>query len=120
MEKNLICISCPVGCHLTAKRDGDSGEWEISGNRCPRGAAYAKSELSDPRRVVTATVASNSAVMPRLPVRTREPLPKRHIDALLNRLYQINVNVPVKRGDVLLSNVEGTGVDVIFSCDCPK
>jgi len=120
MEKHLICISCPVGCHLTATRTGDSGEWAISGNRCPRGAIYAQSELSDPRRVVTATVASDSAAMPRLPVRTSQPLPKRHIDALLNRLYRINVNVPVKHGDVLLSNVEDTGVDVIFSCDCPK
>jgi len=120
MEKKMICISCPVGCHLTAKREGDTGEWVISGNRCPRGVVYAKSELSDPRRVVTATVASDSAILPRLPVRTNLPLPKRHIDALLNRLYQLQVNVPVKRGNVLLSDVENTGVDVIFSCDCPK
>jgi len=120
VEKKMICISCPVGCHLTATREGDSGEWEISGNRCPRGAVYAKSELTDPRRVVTATVASDSSLMPRLPVRTDKPLPKRHIDALLNRLYRLEVKVPVKRGDVLLADVEHTGVDVIVSCDCPK
>jgi len=120
MEKNLICICCPVGCHLTATREGDSGEWSVTGNRCPRGAAYAKSELTDPRRVVTATVACDSVLMPRLPVRTNLPLPKRQIDALLNRLYRLKVKVPVKRGGVLIPNVENTGVDVIFSCDCVK
>ena len=52
--------------------------------------------------------------------RTREPLPKRHIDALLNRLYRLNVKVPVRRGDVLLADVEHTGVDVIVSCNCLK
>ncbi|MPM94681.1 hypothetical protein SDC9_141829 [bioreactor metagenome] len=120
MEKNLICISCPIGCHLSATREGDSGEWQISGNRCPRGVVYAVSELTDPRRVVTATVGCDSTRMPRLPVRTREPLPKRHIDALLNRLYRLEVKVPVKRGEVLLADVEKTGVDVVFSCDCLK
>ncbi|WP_294508629.1 DUF1667 domain-containing protein [uncultured Victivallis sp.] len=118
MEKKLICISCPIGCHLTAVRENDSEPWEISGNRCPRGELYAKSELTDPRRVVTATVRSNSTIMPRLPVRTSGPLPKRHIDALLNQLYAMEVEIPVKRGEILLANVENTGIDVIFSSDC--
>lgn len=120
MEKKLICISCPIGCHLTAVRANDSEPWQISGNRCPRGELYARNELTDPRRVVTATVGCDSVLMPRLPVRTSEPLPKRHIDALLNRLYALNVKIPVKRGEVLLKNVENTGIDVIFSCDCSK
>ena len=120
MEKKLICISCPIGCHLTAVRETDSEPWKISGNRCPRGERYAQNELTDPRRVVTATVRCNSVSMPRLPVRTTEPLPKRHIDALLNRLYALEVKIPVKRGEVLLANVENTGIDVIFSCDCKE
>lgn len=49
------------------------------------GRVYAQNELTDPRRVVTATVSGNSTLMPRIPVRTSEALPKRHIDALLNR-----------------------------------
>ena len=120
MEKKLICISCPVGCHLTAVREAGSSGWKISGNRCPRGEAYAQNELADPRRVVTATMACDSAVMPRVPVRTSAPLPKRHIDALLNRLYAMEVKIPVKRGEAVIIDVENTGIDVIFSCDCIK
>ncbi len=120
MEKKLICISCPIGCRLAATRKDESSEWRISGNRCQRGEVYAVNELTDPRRVVTATVACDSIQMPRLPVRTSEPLPKRQIDALLNHLYQLQVKIPVKRGEILIANVENSGIDVIFSCHCEQ
>ena len=63
MEKKLICINCPIGCHLTAERSKDSDAWSVTGNRCPRGELYARNELTDPRRVVTATVRCNSELM---------------------------------------------------------
>ena len=119
MKKELICISCPTGCHLTAGKD-ENGAWQITGNRCPRGKEYGISELTDPRRVVTATVASDSELMPRIPVRTDKALPKKHIAALLNRLYTMQVKVPVKSGDVLIEDIENSKVCVIFSCDCEK
>ena len=99
--------------------DEENG-YAVTGNGCPRGAAYAQDELTDPRRVVTATVASDSPSMPRIPVRTSVGLPRRHIDALLNRLYRLQVKVPVHCGDILLENVENTGVDVIFTSNCEK
>lgn len=117
-EKSLICISCPVGCHLKIKADGDG--YTVSGNQCPRGAAYAINEMTDPRRMVTATVAAESAVMPRIPVRTDRPLPRKLIDDLLNQLYQMKITPPVERGQILIDNVENTGVKVIFSADCPQ
>lgn len=119
-EKHLICISCPTGCRLTASGKTADGEWEITGNRCPRGVVYAQNELNDPRRIVTAVVRSDSEQQPYLPVRTDQPLPKRFIAPLLNRLYQMEVKIPVKCGGLLLADVENTGVNVIFSCDCVK
>lgn len=118
-EKSLICISCPVGCHLKVKGNAAGDGYTVSGNQCPRGAAYAIAEMTDPRRLVTATVAAVSAVMPRIPVRTDRPLPRKLVDQLLNQLYQLNVTPPVKRGQILIDNVENTGVKVIFSSDCP-
>ncbi len=117
-EKSLICISCPVGCHLKIKANG--GGYTVSGNQCPRGAAYAINEMTDPRRLVTATVAANSTTMPRIPVRTDRPLPRKLIDDLLNELYRMKITQPVKRGQVLIDNVGNTGVKVIFSADCPQ
>ena len=119
MKKELICISCPTGCHLTAEHAAN-GQWLISGNRCPRGKVYAINELTDPRRVVTATVASNSEYLPRIPVRTDKALPKRYIAPLLNKLYAMKVKIPVKSGEILLADVENSQINVIFSCDCEK
>lgn len=67
LKKQFLCICCPTGCRLSAERESESAPWRVTGNRCPRGAAYAEDELADPRRVVTATVASDSAAMPRIP-----------------------------------------------------
>ena len=37
--KELICITCPRGCHLQV-----DDNLNVTGNMCPRGAAYAKAE----------------------------------------------------------------------------
>ena len=50
LKKQFLCICCPTGCRLTAERENETAPWKISGNRCPRGAAYAIQELNDPRR----------------------------------------------------------------------
>ena len=41
--RELTCIRCPIGCHITVELD--NGEVKsISGNSCPRGEEYAASE----------------------------------------------------------------------------
>ncbi len=115
MKKELICIRCPIGCRLSAEWKGNFEELNISGNRCPRGAEYAKQELCDPRRIVTAVVPCNSALQPYIPVRTDRELPKHLIDRLLNILYRCRVEIPVRRGDILIKNFENSNVNVIFS-----
>ena len=52
MEKEMICIVCPVGCHISVNTE----TYEVKGNACPRGAVYGKEELTAPKRVVTSTV----------------------------------------------------------------
>lgn len=41
---NIVCIVCPKGCRLTV----DDKTFEVTGNNCPRGAAYGKTELTSP------------------------------------------------------------------------
>ena len=40
--KEIICIVCPRGCQLTVD---EANGYAVTGNGCPRGAAYGKSEL---------------------------------------------------------------------------
>lgn len=113
MIKELICISCPQGCRLTAEYDTAPRNARISGNRCPRGAVYAVNELTDPRRTVTAVVPTVDEKHPVLPVRSTEPFPKEKIPQLLNMLYAMKVNLPVLCGDIILKDALGTGIDII-------
>ena len=108
MRKELTCISCPIGCAMTAERQPD-GSVSVSGNQCARGAQYARDELVDPRRVVTATCRTGSTRHPRLPVRTREPCPREKIPAVLRRIYALRVELPVREGD-LLAELDGVQV----------
>ena len=69
----LICITCPKGCHLRV--DEEKG-FAVTGNSCPRGAEYGRNELQHPVRTVTSTVRIQGADLPRLPVKTDRPLPE--------------------------------------------
>ncbi len=113
MKKELICISCPQGCHLSVEWNKENGDCACTGNRCPRGLLYAKQELTDPRRVVTAVMKTDDPANPFIPVRTDKPFPRAEIPALLNRLYRMTVKTPVKRGEAVLENVDGTQINVI-------
>lgn len=112
--KQLVCIVCPKGCRLTVE-EGD--ELRVTGNACPRGEAYAKQELLDPVRVLTATVALDGGVHPRLPVKTREPIPRDRVREAAALLRQVRAAAPVKAGQVIVSNILGTGVDVVAARD---
>jgi len=52
-----------------------------------------------------------------LPVRTSEPVPKEKIKEVINQLKGLTVKAPVRRGDVILRNVAGTGADIIAEMD---
>ena len=53
MKQKLICIVCPMGCHLDVDVEDD---YAVTGNQCKRGIAYAKKELTNPTRTITSTV----------------------------------------------------------------
>jgi CxxC motif-containing protein len=108
MKKELTCISCPIGCAMTAEFQAD-GSISVTGNQCSRGEQYARDELVDPRRVVTATCRTISAAHPRMPVRSREPCPKDLIPGVLEEIYKMQVTLPVRQGD-LLGNFHGVEV----------
>jgi len=121
MKEELTCITCPLGCRLSAERAAD-GSLAVSGNRCPRGAAYAREELLAPKRVVTATCriavgddgADGREVGPRrVPCKTSAPFPKERVPELLEAIYALEVGLPVERGAVLLPDALGSGIDLV-------
>ena len=72
---HYLCIGCPLGCRLEVEEE--AGEIiEIRGQSCKKGEVFARQEHTDPRRVVTTTVAVAGGLWPRLPVKTEGDVPK--------------------------------------------
>lgn len=110
----MICINCPRGCELEVERDGEAVK--VSGNGCPRGAEYAKAELTNPTRMVTG-LARIAGMRKQLPVKTQKPVPKAKINEVLFQLHQATVQLPVKIGDVVIHDVAATGIDIVATAN---
>lgn len=111
MEK-LICISCPMGCHLEVDVEND---YSVTGNQCKRGIIYARKELTNPTRIVTSTVIISGGINHRLPVKTNDEIPKKMIFAVMEEISKVEVSSPIKCGDVIIKNVLNTNIDVVAS-----
>lgn len=113
MEKrDLICIGCPLGCMITVEMDG-SQVVSVTGNTCKRGDDYARKEVTNPTRIVTSIVGVTGGHLDMVSVKTRNDIPKGKIFDCVQALKGVTVKAPVHIGDVIVSNVAGTGVDVI-------
>ena len=113
--KELICINCPRGCHLTVDE-----QLNVKGNMCPRGAAYGKQEVTNPTRTVTSTVRISGAELPLCPVKTAQPIPKGKMTDIMVSINRISLRAPVRIGDVVIPDVCGTGVDVVVTRNMDK
>jgi|LAHS01.1.fsa_nt_gb CxxC motif-containing protein len=114
--KELICINCPRGCHLTV----DDQLLTVKGNFCPRGAAYGKQEVTNPTRTVTSTVRISGAELPLCPVKTAQPIPKGKMSDIMVSINKITLTAPVHIGDVVIPNVCGTGIAVVATRNMEK
>lgn len=115
--KELICIVCPNGCHLQV--DEKNG-YQVTGNRCPKGAEYGKNELQHPTRVVTSTVCCTGSVSPRCSVKTDRPVPKERIRDVMEAIDRICLTAPVRIGDVILLDICGTGANLVATRNMEK
>lgn len=114
--KVMNCIMCPIGCELTVTLE-DGKFASVTGNNCPRGAQYAKDEVTAPKRMLTYTVRIDGGMMPLLPVVSAAVLPKEKIMDCAAYLRGVKVQAPVKTGDVVVKDILGLGVDIIASRD---
>lgn len=110
MMKELVCIVCPKGCRLKVD---ENNNYAVTGNDCIRGEAYGKKELTNPTRVITSTVKLVGGLHNRLPVKTSSDIPKGMIFDAMKLLDKVEVQSPIKSGDVVVKDILGTGVDFI-------
>ncbi|MCK4613694.1 MAG: DUF1667 domain-containing protein [Thermoplasmata archaeon] len=114
MNKELICIVCPIGCNLNVEYSETSIE-SIEGNLCQKGVEYVEKEIFHPERTLTTSVLVLHGKMPLASVRTTGPIPKAIIKKVMAEIKKIKLEAPVKFGQVIVKDVEGTGVDVVVT-----
>lgn len=112
--RNLTCIGCPMGCSLEVTMEG-AEVVSVTGNTCPRGAAYARKEVTNPTRIVTSTVRVSGSESGAVAVscKTESDIPKGKIFDVVRDIAGVTVSAPVHIGDVVKANVAGTGVNMI-------
>lgn len=116
------CTTCPSECLLSVEveilaADEKPRVIHVTGNRCPRGAAFAEQEITCPQRILTSTVVVHGGDEALLPVRTTAPFDRSlHMQAM-DVIRNVAVTAPVRMGDIVISNLLNTGVDLVASLD---
>lgn len=109
--KEMTCIVCPNGCKLEVTINED--QIMVQGNLCARGEHFAVTELRNPMRTISSTVATTFRAVPALPVRVSKEVPKKEIFHVMEAIHQVVVDQVVGREAVIIQNVCNLGVDVI-------
>lgn len=111
-ERTMICIGCPMGCRMTVILS-EAGVESVTGNTCKRGESYARKEVTNPTRIVTSTVRVSGGTLPVISVKTNSDIPKGKIRDCIKVLKMTEAKAPVRIGDIVVSDVVGTGVDIV-------
>jgi len=113
MEDNkIICVSCPMGCRMTIQSK-DGKIISVTGNTCPKGIKYAEEEFVNPLRILPTIVKVIGGELPLVSVKTEKAIPKKLLLEAMVEIAEIEVNAPVKIGQVIKSDLLGTGVSLV-------
>jgi len=118
VERELVCIRCPIGCRLTVSEVG--GVFSVKGNTCANGWEYGIKEVTNPVRWVTDTVVILHAKERRLPVKTSIEIPKDMVLKVASEIKKICVSAPIQSGEIIQRNILGTGADIVATMSIDK
>lgn len=113
MKREMVCVACPLGCPLVVELDDKGNVISVTGNTCKRGEKYANDECVNPVRMLTTTMKVNGGSLPVISVKTSAPIPKGMMFECMKEINKEFADAPIKMGDVLISNICGTGIDIV-------
>ena len=119
MQRNSICVACPMGCGVTVDIDDNGEILSVTGNTCKRGDAYARTECTNPVRSLATTVKVDGGIYNVVPCKSAGAIPKEKIMECMNIINNASSNAPVNLGDVLIKDILGTGIDIVATNHCP-
>ncbi len=121
LVRELTCIQCPLGCRLKVEGPRSSTgaldpvSLSVAGNRCPKGDAWAREEVTDPRRVLTTSVRVRGGVRELASVKFREALPLGSLTRVMEVLRALSLPAPVVEGQELPLVVDGLSLVLVVT-----
>jgi CxxC motif-containing protein len=109
MTGEFVCIICPTGCVLTAKKQ--DSVLEVEGNQCEQGIAFAEQEANNPQRILTTTIKLTTGEL--LPVRSNGTVKRDELRELVRYLRSVSVAPPIEIGQVIAAALGANCVDII-------
>ncbi len=105
--RRMTCIICPRGCQLSVTLEDEP---QVTGNSCPRGEAYAITEITHPMRTLTTTirVRYEDGSIGRISVKTKDEIPKDEIFDYAEKIHHTILSAPILVGDEVLPGVVAT------------
>lgn len=114
-KREMVCVSCPMGCAITVELDDNNEVISVTGNTCPRGDKYARQECTHPERMLTSTVKVEGGRLPVVPVKSASPIPKEMLFDAMKEVNKVTLKAPVTFGNVAVKDVLGTGIDIVVT-----
>jgi len=108
----MTCVLCPVGCELEVGKDA-AGELQVKGHQCDKGLPFAVEEVLHPMRNLATSVPIRGTAARMVSVRLSRPVPREMLFPILKEIAKLRPEAPVRRGQLLIADVLGTGADVI-------
>lgn len=119
MIRELTCIACPMGCTLRVELAEDRVV-QVEGHRCCRGEAFAREEITAPKRILATSVKVLNGTYPLVSVRTDRPIPKELIPKIMKLVREIAIPAPVELGQGIIPNLLGTGANLVATRRVPR
>jgi CxxC motif-containing protein len=114
----ITCINCPMGCEVDLEVEDDEIK-SMEGAECKAGEKYVQEEYFNPTRTLPTTAKVKGGKLPLVPVKSKDPLPKGKLEAAMREIAKVEVEAPIKLGDVIIENILDTGVDIVATRDLP-
>ena len=114
-KREMVCVSCPMGCAITVELDDNNEVISVTGNTCPRGDKYARQECTHPERMLTSTVKVEGGRLPVVPVKSASPIPKEMLFDAMKEVNKVTLKAPVTFGDVAVKDILVTGIDIVVT-----
>ena len=111
MIDRMTCLLCPAGCELEVRNE--AGSVKVLGAKCAKGEDFGIEEALHPLRNLATSVLLAGTEADMVSVRLSRRVARDLIIPILAEISKLRPAPPVRRGQVLIADVLGSGTDVI-------